>query len=81
MQFKIRYYTIVLTEKESMPGMTFKNRLIEATLFFIIGSILYCGFILIFTRLFDQRMPVIQEFLPLFAVFVLSIFIFFNKDT
>ena len=63
-----------------MSGMSLKKRLIEGILFFVIGSIVYWGFTLIFTRLFDQRMPVIQEFLPLIAVFFLSIVVACNRD-
>ncbi len=46
----------------------------KAALLFTAGTIIFGLFLLIFTKLFNGRMPIAVEFIPLVPVFFISLF-------
>ncbi len=61
--------------------MNVKNKIIDFVIFFLGGGIVYTVFLLFFTKIVDQRSPVIQEFIPLTPLFLICIFLIYsNKD-
>jgi len=53
-----------------------KGQKLFHTIVFIIGSTIYLLlFLLIFTKVFDKRMPLLPEFLPLAALVLVSVFL------
>jgi hypothetical protein len=55
-----------------------KQKLIDAALFLGCGLLYYIPFIFIFTKMFDKRLPVIQEFIPIIPLVLLSILLIFT---
>ncbi len=60
--------------------MNIKQKLVEALIFLLSGGLFFIAFLFVFAKRFDLRMPVIQEYIPLIPLILLTVFIFFKKD-
>ncbi len=60
--------------------MNLKQKLVEALTFLLSGGLFFIAFLFVFAKMFDLRMPVIQEYIPLIPLILLTVFIFFKKD-